>query len=63
MKALTARQAALEIGVHPSTLLRWIDLGEGPRCFVKPGPRSRTVRIRREDWEAWLRQHAVGRTR
>ena len=57
---LTLRAAARELGVHPSTLRRWIDDGEGPVALIKQGPRRATVRIRRADLDAWRRRHSRG---
>lgn len=61
MRAMTARQAAQRVGVSPQTFIRWIDVGEGPRAFVKVGPKGRTIRIRVEDFESWYRQHSRGK--
>ena len=57
-KALTLRAAAREIGVHASTLKRWIDDGEGPLAMIKAGPHRATVRIRRSDLDSWMTLHS-----
>lgn len=58
---MTVTQAAKIMGIHPTTLIRWIDMGEGPRAFVKQGVKGRTIRIRDCDFEAWYRSNSKGR--
>lgn len=58
---MTARQAALKVGVDPATLIRWIEMGEGPPAFIKAGPKRRVIRIRPEDFDRWVRDHTRGR--
>lgn len=53
---LTTREAARLIGVSPKTLERWRVLGTGPRYFRF----RQTVRYRRSDVEAFIRQHTHG---
>lgn len=50
---MSRRDAALAIGVSPSTLVKWRREGRGPRPLrLTDGPRGRCV-YRREDVEAW----------
>jgi excisionase family DNA binding protein len=57
--ALSLRQAAKRIGVHPSTLLRWVVDGEGPRTFIKVGRRS-VYRIATKDLQQFIDQRSRG---
>ncbi len=55
--ALSIRQSAVELGVHPATLARWILAGEGPRCIRKVHGSGRvTVRIPRVALDAYLQE-------
>jgi excisionase family DNA binding protein len=58
-KALSLQQAAQRIGVHRTTLRRWIVLGEGPRTFIKNGRRS-TYRIAVADLDAFVGRSSKG---
>lgn len=64
-RGLSCRQAAMRIGVGPQTLQRWIDLGEGPRAFIKVHPvkggTRRTIRIMPEDLERFINANSKGR--
>ncbi|HEX8911943.1 MAG TPA: helix-turn-helix domain-containing protein [Humisphaera sp.] len=60
MAALTLRQAAKELGVHPATLARWIRDGEGPRALIKPGRTRSVIRIRQVDLLDFIRRNSRG---
>lgn len=57
--ALSLRQAAKQLNVHHATLRRWIQDGEGPRAFVKPGRRA-TYRIKLNDLERFISRNSAG---
>lgn len=59
-RGLCLSEAAAIVGVHRSTLYRWIIDGEGPRAFVKQGPKRSTIRIQRTDLNAWMRENSFG---
>lgn len=59
MAALTLRKAAKELGVHHTTLARWIRDGEGPKAFIKPGRRT-VIRIQKVDLEAFILRNSRG---
>jgi excisionase family DNA binding protein len=59
MKAFSLRQAAKLVGVHHTTLARWIRDGEGPRAFIKSGKRT-VIRVQELDLEAFIRRHSRG---
>lgn len=53
---ISERQAAIRLGVEPSTLKRWRDNGDdAPPHFVVPRPVRDLVRYPIADLEAWLR--------
>jgi excisionase family DNA binding protein len=58
--AHTLRQAAKRLNVHHTTLRRWVQDGEGPRTFVKPGLRRSTYRITAQSLEEFIRRNSVG---
>lgn len=57
---LSLTAAARILGVHWQTLQRWIDDGEGPRCFRKKNPRRDTIRILRKDLESFIDANSKG---
>ena len=57
-QALTRKQAAQVLGLHPTTLERWAAAGQGP-TFVRLGDGIRPrVRYPRASLLAWLRERA-----
>lgn len=54
-KLLSQEEAAVVIGVKPTTLSSWRHYGKGPR-YVKVG---RSARYKLQDIENWLDQQAV----
>ncbi len=52
---MTTEELAAHLRVEPKTLANWRYLGRGP-IYVKDGG---LVRYRREDVEAWERDHTV----
>ena len=56
--ALSLRQASARLGVHHTTLRRWIQDGEGPRAMIKPGHRRSTIRIMVAELEEFIRLHS-----
>jgi excisionase family DNA binding protein len=57
--SLTLRQAAQVLGVHHSTVGRWIRDGEGPKALIKQGVRS-TYRITAADLERFTNRNSRG---
>jgi excisionase family DNA binding protein len=57
--SLTLRQAAKVLGVHHSTVGRWIRDGEGPKALIKSGVRS-TYRISAADLERFTNRNSRG---
>lgn len=55
MDSMTTAELADYLKVEPKTLTNWRYLGRGP-AYVKHGG---MVRYRREDVDAWIRQHTV----
>lgn len=55
MDLMTTEELAAHLRVKPKTLANWRYLGRGP-VYVKDGG---LVRYRREDVEAWERDHTV----
>ncbi len=53
-RLLTLPEVADHLGVPLQTVYQWRSRGDGPRG-IKVG---RHVRVRRDDLEAWLREHA-----
>jgi excisionase family DNA binding protein len=52
---LTARSVAAELGVCPTTVLRWTRRGQIPAIRLPSGQ----LRYRRDDLEAWLAKRAT----
>lgn len=52
---LTAEDIAKELGIHPETVRTWIRSRELPAVQLK-----RTYRIKREDYEEFLRRRYTG---
>lgn len=61
VRALTLRKAAERLGVHHTTLRRWIEDGTGPRALVLPGTLRRTIRIMPGDLDRFIDQNSRGR--
>lgn len=57
---ISLREAAQLIGVSHPTLRRWIDLNEGPLAIVKAAGTRKTYRIKREDFDRWVRRNSKG---
>jgi excisionase family DNA binding protein len=54
------RQAATKLGVHYTTLRRWIQLGTGPRALIKKNAKRSTYRIAAKDLDEFIRRHSKG---
>ena len=54
------RQAAKELGVHYTTLRRWIQFGTGPKAFIKRNAKRSTYRISAKDLEEFVRRNSKG---
>jgi len=50
---MTVEEAARELAVHPETIRKWIKEGELNAVVYK-----RTYRIRREDFDDFIRRHS-----
>jgi excisionase family DNA binding protein len=59
MAALSIRRAAKVVGVHHTTLARWIRDGEGPKAFIKRGRRN-VIRIQQDDLDTFIRRNSRG---
>ena len=55
------RQAATKLGVHYTTLRRWIQLGTGPRVLVKKNAKKTTYRISGHDLDEFIRRNSKGK--
>lgn len=54
------RQASKQLGVHYTTLRRWIQLGTGPRVLIKRNSKRSTYRIAAKDLEEFVRRNSRG---
>ena len=54
------RKAAKELGVHYTTLRRWIQLGTGPKALVKRNAKRSTYRITAKDLDEFVRRNSRG---
>jgi excisionase family DNA binding protein len=50
---VSPKQVAAALQVHPSTVSKWISQLKIPAIKI-----GKAVRIRRRDYEAWLKDHA-----
>ncbi len=59
---LKIKQVAEKLGIHPLTLRKWIQAGEGPEHIRTPGD---LILIREEDLEHWIesRKPAIERNK
>ncbi|WP_437012353.1 helix-turn-helix transcriptional regulator [Streptomyces sp. enrichment culture] len=55
---LTVDDVCDELGIARSTFYDWRQKGRGPRCIRLP---NGSLRIRRSDFENWLRRHFTWR--
>lgn len=54
------RQAAKQLGVHYTTLRRWIHTGTGPRALIKRNRKRSTYRITAKDLDEFVRRNSRG---
>lgn len=57
---VTPRQAAMLLGVTPSTLSAWRKAGRGPRYSRMGEARQSRVRYPVEELDKWMRRQMVG---
>ena len=57
---ITLSEAARRIGIHPATLKRWIEDGEGPPALIKRGHAKDTIRIQPTKLEDWIERNSRG---
>lgn len=55
------RQAAKQLGVHYTTLRRWIQMGTGPRTLIKRNSKRSTYRISAKDLDEFVKRNSRGR--
>jgi predicted site-specific integrase-resolvase len=54
------RQAAIKLGVHYTTLRRWIQLGTGPKALIKRNAKRSTYRISAKDLDEFVQRNSKG---
>lgn len=54
------RQAAKQLGVHHTTLRRWIQMGQGPKTLIKRNAKRSTFRISAKELEDFVRRNSRG---
>lgn len=60
-KALTLQEAAERLQVNERTLRRWINTGEGPRCFRGPARgRGHVLRFFEAHLVDWIERYSTG---